>query len=330
MEETLDVNLGMHILEVEITTRCNLNCRHCYNRTNKYVDLPIEKFIELYDFANKNKVRIFVISGGEAILHHDFDNILNFIKNNKHDFKIVLQTNGLLINDDIIRKLQIFDLIHISYDLLDTLRKKSSKNLNLAKKLKHKGVNCYLFSTINKANRYLIDKMVEKANKNKIPIGFNVCIPVQKLNSRFIMSKIEMMETEEKLYNLFQENKILRHTSPLTALLDQHKKGSYQGIKGGCTAGIAACVVNPGGELYPCPFFRLSAGNIFKNSLTDLWLNSELFSQFRDREKFKEPCKSCEFLSYCGGCRSRAYKNSGDLLGADPMCYKDLKGDNRL
>lgn len=325
MKETLCANLGIHILEVEITTRCNLNCKHCYNRTNKYVDLPTEKFVELYNFANKNKVRVFVISGGEAILHHDFDDILSFIKNNKHNFKIILQTNGLLINDDIIKKLQIFDLIHISYDLIDTLRKGSGKNLKLAKKLKRKGINCYLFVTINKTNRHLIDKMVEEANNNKIPIGFNLCVPThRRLDFRFIMSKIETIETEKKLYNLFLKNKILRYTSPLIALFDRHKRGIYQGIKGGCTAGIAACVVSAEGELYPCPFFRLSAGNIFKNSLVDIWLNSKLLNHFRDRRKFKEPCKLCEFLSYCGGCRSRAYKDSGNLLGPDPMCYKNI------
>lgn len=323
MKKILDAKLGMHILEIEITTRCNLRCIHCYNRNDKNLDLPLEKFIELYNFANKNNVWRFIVSGGEAILHPKFNEIVNFIRKNKHKFELVLQTNGLLINDNILEKIKIFDLIHISYDLSEKLRKDGSKSLNLAKKLKNRGIGCYLFSTICKTNFNLIDKMVKKANQTGVPIGFNTCVPVTKFNSDFIMSKAEFVETEKKLFNLFLENKILRYSSPLIAVFDKNKEGFYQGIKGGCLAGIATCVISAKGELYPCPFFRISGGNVFDRSLKDLWLNSELLKQFRDRQKFEEPCGSCEFLSFCGGCRERAYLNSGKLTGNDPMCYKD-------
>ena len=35
----LDVGLSMHMLGLEITTKCNLNCLHCYNRGNKNLDM---------------------------------------------------------------------------------------------------------------------------------------------------------------------------------------------------------------------------------------------------------------------------------------------------
>lgn len=33
---------GLHILEIEVTKRCNLNCKHCYVGGNQAVDLDDE------------------------------------------------------------------------------------------------------------------------------------------------------------------------------------------------------------------------------------------------------------------------------------------------
>lgn len=67
----IDVKLSMHILELEITTRCNLNCLHCYNRGYENMDMPYEQIIKYINFANENSVSTLVISGGEASLHKD-------------------------------------------------------------------------------------------------------------------------------------------------------------------------------------------------------------------------------------------------------------------
>jgi radical SAM protein with 4Fe4S-binding SPASM domain len=324
MRKIFDAKLGIHILEVEITTRCNFDCKHCYNRGNKVIDLPIEKFKELYEFANKYKVWIFVITGGEPLLHPQFNEIISFIKSTPRNFRLSLQTNGSLINNNIIKKLKFFDLIHLSFDLSDALRKGGKENLELAKKISSKGVKCYLFTTIHKMNLHLIDDMVATAKSANIPIAFNICQPTERLGEHFLLSKEEFMNVEKKLFTLFKRKRILRYSSPLVSLFDKNKKSKFQRIKGGCSAGVAACVVAPNGEVYPCPFLRLSAGNIFETPLEEIWLNSNLLNKLRKRLEFAEPCGSCEYLSFCGGCRYRAFLKSGDIQGADPMCYKEL------
>ena len=56
----LDVKLSMHLLELEITTRCNLNCLHCYNRGEGNIDLPLEQVIKYINFANDNEVNTLI------------------------------------------------------------------------------------------------------------------------------------------------------------------------------------------------------------------------------------------------------------------------------
>lgn len=323
MKKTFVANLGMHILELEITTRCNLNCKHCYNRNYKPIDLPLEKIEEFYKFADENHIKSFIISGGEAIMYPEFDKLVDFIKKNKRSFRLVLQTNGTQISPEKYNMLKNFDLIHISYDPIENVRLAGNKNLDLAVELKKHGIKSYLFCTIHNKNYTMIDQIIEDANKAKIDIGFNVCVPTDEYNTGNLLSHEEFYEVEKKLDKNYKEGKILRFTSPLISVLNPSRKGNGTKISGGCTAGIASCVVNPSGDVLPCPFFRIKVGNVFKESLEKIWFGSPILAELRNRKQLKEPCQSCEYLSYCGGCRHRGYRINKNFTDCDPMCYKE-------
>ena len=184
MIRTLDAILGMHILEIEITSRCNLNCLHCYNRPEKDQDLPLEKIKSFFHFAKKYKVSTLVISGGEATMHPEFKKLCSFLMKQKRDgIRLVLQTNGSIIDANPIEITKIFDAIHISFDPSNLVRLDSSANLLLAKKLLQQGINSYLFTTLHRGNYKDLSKIINLANKNKVPIGFNVCLPTEKLGN---------------------------------------------------------------------------------------------------------------------------------------------------
>lgn len=322
MKKTSDATLGMHILELEITSRCNLNCLHCYNRPKKNYDLPVKEFKKFFNFSKKYNVSNFIVSGGEARMHPEFDKICSFIKKrDKKGPRLVLQTNGTMIDEEFFKVASLFDVIHVSFDLDNLVRKDSLSNLYLAKKLISKGIKSYLFTTLHINNYKKVNNIVNLANKNKVPIGFNVCLPTEKQDDRFSIPLDDFLSLEKKLFKLSNDGKILRYSSPLTAVFDPLKGGEYKGNMGGCVAGIASCVVGFNGDVFPCPFFRVSAGNIFKDSLLKIWKKSELFNLMRDRSKYKEPCGFCDYLSYCGGCRNRALKLKGDVLAADPFCH---------
>ena len=114
------MGLSMHMLELEITTKCNLNCLHCYNRENKNLDMPYQDIVKCINFANENIINTFTISGGEACLHPQFKEICAYLKENRHKLdgikKITLQTNGYIRNLDL-KGLQGFDYIHLSFDI---------------------------------------------------------------------------------------------------------------------------------------------------------------------------------------------------------------------
>jgi radical SAM protein with 4Fe4S-binding SPASM domain len=88
---------------------------------------------------------------------------------------------------------------------------------------------------------------------------------------------------------------------------------------GSCPAGKAYCRIMPEGDVTPCPYMPLVAGNLRQRSFVDIWQQAEVFANLRDPQ-LSGRCGTCEFSRLCGGCRCRAYATYGDYLAEDPAC----------
>jgi len=94
----------------------------------------------------------------------------------------------------------------------------------------------------------------------------------------------------------------------------------YSGGAGGCPAGTHYMGIRPNGDVTPCPYLPVFAGNLRSASLADLWTSSGLFTDIRRRSSLGGRCGACEMNAHCGGCRARAYGMTGDLMAEDPLC----------
>jgi radical SAM protein with 4Fe4S-binding SPASM domain len=95
---------------------------------------------------------------------------------------------------------------------------------------------------------------------------------------------------------------------------------TYSGGAGGCPAGTHYMGIRPNGDVTPCPYLPVFAGNLRRAALTDVWTSSELFTDIRRRASLGGRCGACEMNAHCGGCRARAYGMTGDLMAEDPLC----------
>ena len=99
----------------------------------------------------------------------------------------------------------------------------------------------------------------------------------------------------------------------------------------GCLAGSAICFVSHTGEVFPCGYLPLSAGNVTKQHIRDIWGQSELFTKLRDPDQLEGKCGCCEFKRICLGCRARAYYADGNYMAEEPFCVyepKKLRDEN--
>lgn len=88
----------------------------------------------------------------------------------------------------------------------------------------------------------------------------------------------------------------------------------------GCLAGTAVCFVSNAGDIYPCGYLPVSAGNVRRESFADIWRGAEVFARLRDADALGGKCGICRYYALCSGCRARAYAATGDYLAEEPFC----------
>ena len=93
----------------------------------------------------------------------------------------------------------------------------------------------------------------------------------------------------------------------------------------GCLAGTGVCFISHEGEVYPCGYLPVAAGDLRRQSFNEIWEHAEVFEQLRNVESLKGKCGCCEFRNVCMGCRARAYAATGDFLEEEPFCTYEPK-----
>ena len=77
----------------------------------------------------------------------------------------------------------------------------------------------------------------------------------------------------------------------------------------GCLAGTGVIFVSHRGEIFPCGYLPLEAGNIRRQPFHQIWERSPLLANLRDPDLLGGKCGLCEFKRVCSGCRARASYN---------------------
>jgi radical SAM protein with 4Fe4S-binding SPASM domain len=89
----------------------------------------------------------------------------------------------------------------------------------------------------------------------------------------------------------------------------------------GCLAGSSICFVSHTGEVFPCGYLPVSAGNVKKQPMRDIWENAGVFQRLRNVDELEGKCGICEFKKICMGCRARAfYAEHGNYMAEEPYC----------
>ncbi|HUJ08908.1 MAG TPA: radical SAM protein [Verrucomicrobiae bacterium] len=94
----------------------------------------------------------------------------------------------------------------------------------------------------------------------------------------------------------------------------------------GCLAGSAICFVSHTGEVFPCGYLPVSAGNVKQQDLRSIWEHAHVFRRLRNVDELEGKCGLCEFKRICMGCRARAfYEEHGNYMAEEPHCAFEPK-----
>jgi len=91
----------------------------------------------------------------------------------------------------------------------------------------------------------------------------------------------------------------------------------------GCAAGMpnGYITILPNGDVIPCMLLQVKLGNVRDENVVKMWEESPILAKLRSRSLLQDECNRCRHRDVCGGCRGRAYEETGNMLASDPGCW---------
>ncbi len=306
---------GIKKIEVCITSKCNLNCKHCYQHfeKNKYI-ISFEKIKEIIEYANKSKSEHIVLSGGEFFTHPNSYDIIKEVT--KYDIPLTIVTNGTLIDTERIKQFigkNITFQISIdgTEDYHDSRRGigNYAKTVDTIKKIRNMGFKVNIYMTIDNNNYITIPEVLNNNFYDSVTF-----MPVAIAGAATINSFDESKELDDCIETIY---KMVSTPSDICHRCNIFPKGisiNYEGF-------VFPCSIARDYKLFPL-------GNINDDSLENIITNfvnsdkSNLFFEYKSNSQI-EKCSKCSKNKECNqGCRMRAFKFNGNMLSHDPFCCK--------
>jgi radical SAM protein with 4Fe4S-binding SPASM domain len=124
---------SLRYLELQLTGKCNLRCKHCYLGDAGDRELSVAEVRSvLKEFEEMQGLRV-LLTGGEPLLHSRFDEINEMLPDLY--LRKVLFTNGVLLKKDLLKRLKVHE-IQVSIDGMqsahDALRGSGTYDLALS------------------------------------------------------------------------------------------------------------------------------------------------------------------------------------------------------
>jgi radical SAM protein with 4Fe4S-binding SPASM domain len=340
-----------YVVSWNLTYRCNLACEHCYLdagpgkvRTPAFADrseLSTEQCYRVIDeIAAFAPECVTILTGGEPLLRRDIVEIIRY--GVAKGLWVVVGTNGVKITENLARILQAEGVrgLALSLDALDPERHDGFRRVKGAwentvegaKILTRVGLPFIVQTTVGAHNRQELAEIAAFAHDELGARVWNLYFLVPSGRGAFV-SDLGPTEYDQVLGELAGIQRTWASKMLVNAKCAPHFvrtllsadspapfPKSFTGGAGGCPAGTHYLGIRPNGDVTPCPYLPLFAGNLGDTGLREIWDTSDLFTRIRQRDHLGGRCAPCELKTLCGGCRARAYGMTGDVMAEDPLC----------
>lgn len=320
-------------VQLEITTRCNNKCIHCYNYWRQIDEqdytLSKQNIGWIIRELSKNKVFSVTVTGGEPLLYPDLvAEAIRLCSIYKIDCS--LNTNLTLLNEKILNKLLdsgkfgiLTSLASYKEDVHDFIMNHEGsfqKTVRSIKLLNQKKVPFSINMVILKHN----ENDVYETGKLAVSMGAR-CFSATKASppigcrdfSSIRASKESIKASFDTLLQLKEEFGIIVDALECYPLCFFGNIEKYQYFsRRNCSAATTSATIGANGQVRPCSHSDRVYGSIFSYSLGKIWLE---MGEWRTGELVPKLCIECEYLNNCsGGCRVEA-QCQGDICGMDPF-----------
>lgn len=338
-----------HVVAWNLTRRCNLACAHCYIAAGSWHaaagELPTADCRRIADeILEVNPRPIVILSGGEPLLRDDLEEIVMHLAS--RGATVVVGTNGTRLTARRIESLKRAGVqgVAVSVDSLDPVYHDRFRHgdgaledtLAAVDRLRSQRLDFIVQTSVTKGNRAEIPDIAGWA-ADQGAVAFNVYFLVQTGRGAG-MRGLTPAENEEVLVELvglesrYRGRMMVRSKCMPQIMRHVHLRGGDSPLLAyatRCPCGVQYCRITPEGRVTPCPYMPLVAGDLTRRSFGEVWRDSPVLARLR-AGGLGGKCGRCEFREVCGGCRARAFADTGDCMAADRSCAYEPPGDREV
>ncbi len=330
-----------------MTEGCNLRCRHCWlapkyeNGNKKYKHLDIEIIKSVVEQGLELGLKAVKLTGGEPFLNDKIEEIIDFIA--EKNIGLIIESNGVLINDNLIEKMKKCKRVFISVSL-DGVDKEThewvrlvegsfEKALNNVKKLAEAGLKPQMIMSVMGHNKHQLEEFIGLAEKiGAHSVKFNIVMPTER--GKLMHENGETLTIEELVaIGKYMEQEVIPkskirvifHHPPAFKPLGSIYRNKEKSL-GNC--GIKGIIgVLPDGKYALCGIGssvkEMVFGDAETDKLSDVWYNNRVLKEIREGipKKLEGICSLCIMKNTClGSCVAQNYYRQNSLWSPFWFC----------
>ena len=311
-------------LHIEITSKCNERCVHCYiPHDNKLNHIEPDLFYNILEQCKKMNLLHITLSGGEPMMH---DHFIDFLKKcNEYNFSVNVLSNLTLLNKDIIEEMKknrllsvqvsLYSMDSIIHDAITQIKGSFEKTKNAILKLKEHDIHLQISCPIIKQNVNCFKFVIDWGKTHNINVGSDYVIiasydhTTQNLSNRLSINDVKKIINQSSI----NESKYLELIKNET---EKKKELNPDDIV--CSVCYSSICIADNGNVYPCAGWQdYIVGNVNETSLNNIWNNSIKVQYLRNLRKRDFPkCIKCPENEFCTMCMVR---NANEHPLGDPL-----------
>ena len=318
-------------LQMDITQSCTERCIHCYIPEYNPVFLPLVQIKKVIDeFRAQGGIGL-SLSGGECMMHPDFDEIVRYARS--QDLIVAILSNLTLCTDERVKLLveaeatvqvSLYSMNPATHDAI-TKRPGSFEQTKAAiEKLRKAQIPCRISCPTMKLNYkdYLDVLAYARSLKMDAQTDF-IIMGKMDCDTSNLKCRLDLNETRHIL-----EDIVLKSVPVNSEYFDPAKKehmltDEEWGARKVCGACVSSICLDADGHYYPCPAFAgVNLGSCYEHDLRWIWNESPETLRIRAVTGNDFPrCVHCPNRDYCSVCMCRNFNETGDMfMPAEHFC----------
>jgi radical SAM protein with 4Fe4S-binding SPASM domain len=323
------------LFELEITARCNLNCRHCYinlpaaDRTAASRELSLAEIRDIVDEAVSLGALWCLVTGGEPLVRDDFLEIYLYLK--RKGLLVTVFTNATLVSKEHIDLLKRFpprdievSVYGVSAETYERITRRPGS-----------------FAAFQRGLRFLLESRLNVRLKAMI---MRSNVHEQREIAQFCRQRTKDFYRFDPFLHLRYDRNPVRNreiqserlTPQEIVSLEQSDQERFQALREKCRKSVKIGRSSmAGGELFLCGagkasysissdgVFRLCSSlwhadciyNLREGSITYAWRHfvPRVREMRSEREDYLRSCSRCDLIDLCMWCPAYAYLETGEL-----------------